>query len=106
MKKLDAVPVLVDEDVHIPVAGIAVQDVGHYAAKRMITLSHVGRLVVQHIPHTVVQAKLTAGRPDYTLDKVLAHLSLDAHHRAVGSAQFDAEHLGCRGLLPAFCLPA
>ena len=47
---------------------------------------------------------MTAGRPDYTLDKVLAHLSLDAHHRAVGRAQFYAEHLGCRGLLPAFCL--
>lgn len=57
VKKLDAVPVLVDEDVLIPVAGIAVKDVGHYAAKRMITLSHVGRLIVQHIPHTIVQAK-------------------------------------------------
>ena len=57
VKKLDAVPVLVDEDVHIAVAGITVKDVGHYAAKRMITLSHVGRPVVQHIPHTVVQAK-------------------------------------------------
>lgn len=44
---------------------------------------------------------MTAGRPDYTLDKVLAHLSLNAHHRAVGSAQFYADHLGCRGLLPA-----
>ena len=32
VKKLDAVPVLVNEDVHIAVAGIAVQDVGHYAA--------------------------------------------------------------------------
>ena len=41
---------------------------------------------------------MTAGRPDYTLDKVLTHLSLDAHHRVVGSVQFDAEHLGCRGL--------
>lgn len=57
MKKLDAVPVLVDEDVHIAIAGITVKDVGHYAAKRMITLSHVGRLVVLHIPHTVVQTK-------------------------------------------------
>lgn len=57
MKKLDAVPVLVDEDVYISVAGIAVQDVGHYAAERMIALSHVGRLIVQQIPHTVVQAK-------------------------------------------------
>ena len=57
VKKLDAVPVLVDEDVHIPIAGIAVQDVGHYAAERMIALSHVGRLIVQQIPHTVVQTK-------------------------------------------------
>lgn len=57
VKKFDAVPVLVDEDVHIAIAGITVKDVGHYAAKRMITLSHVGRLIVQQIPHTVVQAK-------------------------------------------------
>lgn len=57
VKKLDAVPVLVDEDVHIAIAGITVKDVGHYAAKRMITLSHVSRLVVLHIPHTVVQTK-------------------------------------------------
>ena len=57
VKKLDAVPVLVDEDVHIAIAGITVKDVGHYAAKRMITLSHVGRLIVQQIPQTVVQAK-------------------------------------------------
>lgn len=46
VKKLDSVPVLVDEDVHIAIAGITVKDVGHYAAKRMITLSLVGRLIV------------------------------------------------------------
>ena len=57
VKKLDAIPVLVYEDVHILVARIAVQDVGHYAAKRMIDLSHVGRLIAQQIPHTVVHAK-------------------------------------------------
>lgn len=49
---------------------------------------------------------MAAGRPDYTLDKVLAHLFLDAHHRAVGSAQFDAEHLGCEAsFLPFAFLP-
>ena len=57
MKELDAVTAPVDEDVDVAVAGVAAEDVGHYAAERMIALSHVGRLVVQQIPHTVVQAK-------------------------------------------------
>ena len=57
VKELDAVTVSVDEDVHVAVAGIAAEDVGHYAAERMMALSHVGGLVVQQIPHTVVQAK-------------------------------------------------
>lgn len=57
VKKLDAVPVLVDEDIHIAVAGVAIEDVGHYAAERMVALSHVGRLIVQQIPHTVVKIK-------------------------------------------------
>lgn len=57
LNELDAVPVLVDEDVYIAIAEITVKDVGHYAAKIMITLSHVGRLIVRQIPNTVVQAK-------------------------------------------------
>ena len=81
--KLDPVPVLVD-DVYITVTGDTIKDVGHYAAKRMITLSHVGRLIVQ--PYCMLSFRLnkTAGSHDYTLDKVMAHLSMNAHHRAVG----------------------
>ena len=32
MLTLDSVPVLIDEYVHIAVAGITIKDVGHYAA--------------------------------------------------------------------------
>lgn len=49
---------------------------------------------------------MTAGGLDYTLNKVLTHLSLNTHNRAVGRAQFNAEHLGWWGVFPAFCFPA
>ena len=57
MEQFDAVAVFVDEDVDISVARIAVKDVGHYAAERMKTLAHIGRLILLQIPHTVVKAK-------------------------------------------------
>lgn len=57
MQELDPVPGLVNEDIDISVARVTSQLVGHKPAQGMVTLAHVGRLVVKQVPHAVIQAK-------------------------------------------------
>lgn len=57
MKQFDSIPGTVHEDIDISVARITSKYIGHDAAEGVITLSHVGGLVVQHIPHVVVQTE-------------------------------------------------
>lgn len=53
----NAVPCSVHEYVHASVARVAPEDVCHYATQCIVTLTHVGRLSVIHVPHAVVQTK-------------------------------------------------
>ena len=57
VKKLDAVPVLVDEDVHIAIPQVKGHPVVHDSREHMEALSHVGRLREQPVPHAVVKTK-------------------------------------------------
>lgn len=49
---------------------------------------------------------MTDGRLGYTPDEALAHFAPDTHHRAVGSAQLDAERLRQCAVTSAFGLLA
>ena len=57
VKKLYPVPRLVHEDIDITVARVTTQFIRHYSAQRVVALPHVGRPVVQPVPHAVIQAK-------------------------------------------------
>ena len=57
VKKLYPVPGLIHEDIDITVARVTTQFIRHYSAQRVVALPHVGRPVVQPVPHAVIQAK-------------------------------------------------
>ena len=57
MQQFYTVPLPVHEYVHTSVARVASKDIGHYATQCIVTLTHVGRLSVIHVPHAVIQTK-------------------------------------------------
>ncbi len=57
MKKFNAVACLVHEDEDISIPYIDPQIVCHKTAEGVIALSHIGRLTVEQIAHTVIETK-------------------------------------------------
>ena len=57
MQQFYTIPRFVHEYVNTSVARGASKDIGHYATQCIVTLTHVGRLSVIHVPHAVIQTK-------------------------------------------------
>ena len=97
MRQLYAVSCFIHEDIYTSIARVTAKDICYDSTLSVITLTHVGRLSVVHVPHAVIQTKhgrsmhelLTADTPC----QVRLEYASSFHFFWGGGTQLNAYHL-------------